>query len=550
MAAADADGCDLFNALLSDALLEHIFVLACAPEPGAAPHGRTPAVPLPLVCRRWACIYGESTLLWEHVAMDWGDVMQRFVLRVPPDEQVARFRSVMRFLERRAPVTSHLHFSGCAVLFEQLQHQVAAFCSRARRLQSLCLSDVVGCADGTVCQLAACASLRTLSLRCQEMAAGRLLPLVVSVSALQALSALPLLTSLELAVDRIAGSTRDLQEALARLSHLSVRCREEAAILHPELLSVVSCLQRLKLSNCRLAQFTPPQVAVLARLTHLGCRDVMAAQPRKGGNTTLWEALRSLGGLRELVMEDQTNARVGLPLNALACTGLQGLTVLRSSMTDWPSAASITVDPGCLGGLRSLHLGFLTLEQPIPAVFWHALTSLTHLRWQQIRLTGGGHRENNVLLPKPPIMEVPHGISRLAVVRTLAIDYCELQAVPTCVQALTTLESLSLEGNRIADLPAGQYLMGIHHLSLAANDLRVVPEGLLTASNLRLVSLARNPLLEVTQDAADVLLERVPHLERLCVTPKSAAGGAEVLARLNAQRHGVVHWGEAPPGLW
>lgn len=97
---------------------------------------------------------------------------------------------------------------------------------------------------------------------------------MVSVTALQSLSALRALSSLDLAVDRILGSTRDLQDALGALACLTVSCREEAAILHPELLSVASALAELRISNVRLASFTGSQVAVLKRLTHLGCRSV------------------------------------------------------------------------------------------------------------------------------------------------------------------------------------------------------------------------------------------------------------------------------------
>lgn len=67
--------------------------------------------------------------------------------------------------------------------------------------------------------------------------------------------------------------------------------------------------------------------------------------------------------------------------------------------------------------------------------------------------------------PHPPplvlqMMEVPADMSRLTGLRQLSIEYCELAALPPCVQALPELEGLSLEGNCIANLPEGPYLQG------------------------------------------------------------------------------------------
>ena len=63
--------------------------------------------------------------------------------------------------------------------------------------------------------------------------------------------------------------------------------------------------------------------------------DVLAAQPRRRAGIQLWEGLRHLASLRELFLENQSGA--GMPGNALACTGLLGLTLLSCAVQDWPA---------------------------------------------------------------------------------------------------------------------------------------------------------------------------------------------------------------------
>lgn len=141
------------------------------------------------------------------------------------------------------------------------------------RLRSVSLQGMIGSADSVLLALTRCAGpLSVLSLRCEAQAGSRLLPLLVSSSALAALSALCALRDLRLSVDRVLGSTRDAAAALAPLTRLCLCCREEAAILAPELLSEATAMRRLGLTNVRLAQVTPPLAAALARLEHMSCR--------------------------------------------------------------------------------------------------------------------------------------------------------------------------------------------------------------------------------------------------------------------------------------
>ena len=57
-------------------------------------------------------------------------------------------------------------------------------------------------------------------------------------------------------------------------------------------------------------------------------------------------------------------------------------------------------------------------------------------------------------------MDIPADISRLVALRRFGLEYCELEALPPCVQALPQLTALSLEGNYIDELPEGTYLTG------------------------------------------------------------------------------------------
>lgn len=181
----------------------------------------------------------------------------------------------MRWVEQRAPFVRHLAFSACATLGPlSLGQQLSRLSAAGTRLRSVCLHGMAGSADASILALARCAGpLEAISLRCEAQGAGgRLLPLLASSSALAALSTLGTLRALCLSVDRVLGSTREAAAAFAPLTRLCLCCREEAAILAPELLTEVTALRRLELSNVRLAQVTPPLAAALARLEHLSCR--------------------------------------------------------------------------------------------------------------------------------------------------------------------------------------------------------------------------------------------------------------------------------------
>ncbi len=66
--------------------------------------------------------------------------------------------------------------------------------------------------------------------------------------------------------------------------------------------------------------------------------------------------------------------------------------------------------------------------------------------------------------------------------------------------------------------PACARCAGIEHLSLAANAVRQLPEGLRVCRALRTLSLARNPALTLAVQDVGVLVRACPRLERVQVT--------------------------------
>ncbi len=71
---------------------------------------------------------------------------------------------------------------------------------------------------------------------------------------------------------------------------------------------------------------------------------MLAAKPRKKAGTTWWEGLRYLEGLSQLRIQEQDFA--SMPANALECTALRGLTLLRSAAGDWPGPSRLVGEWG------------------------------------------------------------------------------------------------------------------------------------------------------------------------------------------------------------
>jgi hypothetical protein len=81
---------------------------------------------------------------------------------------------------------------------------------------------------------------------------------------------------------QVLGSTRDIGEALSRLTHLKFVGRREAPVLHPDFVNTLCALRRLELGNCRLGQFTPRTAEVLSRVTFLGVTGGRGRERGKG----------------------------------------------------------------------------------------------------------------------------------------------------------------------------------------------------------------------------------------------------------------------------
>jgi hypothetical protein len=313
---------------LGDAVLELIFAAVCD-----TPHGYRHSPSLPLVCRRWHDVYTQSTVLWQEVRLDWS------VCRAQAPGTACTWAA--RWLARRLPICRRLLLSGCPDCVAA-QHGAAAPLAllfpaglRAPRLEQLRFLEISGDAgNAALALLTGCPKLQSLAVAGPHSLTGPAAALVLRGEALAGLSTLQSLRSLDLLLDKLVGSTRELGAALSRLTHLALRCRMESVAVAPEFLEGLSQLRRLELASLRVAQFTPRLAQALSGLTYLSCSDLLAARPRRRAGITLWQGLRHLTSLRELRFENQGGG--GMPTSALACSSLRSLTLMCAAAEDWP----------------------------------------------------------------------------------------------------------------------------------------------------------------------------------------------------------------------
>ncbi|CAD7701239.1 unnamed protein product [Ostreobium quekettii] len=98
------------------------------------------------------------------------------------------------------------------------------------------------------------------------------------------------------------------------------------------------------------------------------------------------------------------------------------------------------------------------------------------------------------------------GLSGLSALASLLLGCCELHSVPEPVVGLSTLTELSLWGNSISTLPPGCYLSSLTSLDLTKNDFTAVPGVLAHSTGLVRLDLSENGLLQLGDDAVDLLL--------------------------------------------
>jgi Leucine-rich repeat (LRR) protein len=135
--------------------------------------------------------------------------------------------------------------------------------------------------------------------------------------------------------------------------------------------------------------------------------------------------------------------------------------------------------------------------------FWASLApTLTRLTWRDVRRALPRAQQLRVT---PPRLPFPQSMCALSSLVALDIGYCGLTEVPLGVFALSTLTSLSLEGNQLTALTRGRYKVSLHHLGLEACGLAALPPGLEAFVALRTLCLARNPRLAVGDSTPAVL---------------------------------------------
>lgn len=235
--------------------MEIILARACAAPAVAASVGTATATnfrhnpSIPLVCRRWADMYVQSAVLWQETRLDWAVVVAQGAQEERGADPAAACAAAARWLSARLPQVHRLLFTGCyalAALPTPLSlHQLFPGSLISPRLREATVLEARGAVGPALPSLfQGCPGLHSLVLACQARAEGPSNALVVHGELLAGLACLPCLSSLDLHVDKIVGSTADVATALAGLTQLSICCRMEAAALDPQLLEGLSQVGR------------------------------------------------------------------------------------------------------------------------------------------------------------------------------------------------------------------------------------------------------------------------------------------------------------------
>ena len=308
---------------LNHTLLEQIFAHVCKNTDAA--EGSSPFLPNPSltqVCRHWRDVYTNSYILWRCIHFDWEVALLPTAEDKPScstwqedegeeeeeEEEVGndhnavdkpynlhnntttaassrssifRLGYIVQWLQERATLFEHLHFTNCQVLGPALNFQLQPLlCSHASNLVSLDLSGLqhhqftttdTYSIISSLSQASAAPTLRHLKLTWRQPHSGATPLFRLSSASLQSLTSLRALESVHIEVDGILGSTADLAvwSTLQNLTCLHLSGRMEAFIVHPDMLAALSTLQRLELSNVRLPQFSPAMVKALGAVTAL-----------------------------------------------------------------------------------------------------------------------------------------------------------------------------------------------------------------------------------------------------------------------------------------
>ena len=512
------------------------------------------------MCHRWNALYRESHHLWANFSFDWSKCLRALSRRHPDAAAaVAKLDDIFDWVLHRAPLFNTLEYTGCHVLGTRLEAHLAQVLAAAPGLQSVTLADAAGTLDGALAPLSSVAALRSLRVRWHQPLRGVSKPLRVSVGTLCALHPLPALRHLELCVDQVMGRAADLAPwpALRALTSLSLGCRMEAALVHPDTLCALSSLRRLELTNVRLPQFSPAIVAALAGVTHLSLSGVLAATPRRKSGFTMWHALRGLRALETLVVADAGHD-AELPGAALACPALTALTLLRCSrLGDWQPGASATTSSSsnewkALGMLQELHLEDVGLLEEAPEAFWRALSALTARCWREVRRA----RPHQQAWDTGGTLRIPRQVVPvLGALRSLRYEYggaltaggAAAEAEPDAaaaaeppppsldqvLAACTSLRALSLEGQaEVFACGDGRFhfdltALPLERLSLNNCQLAEVPAPVACHSTLQELSLLDNPRLTVDKKTAESLrrMRRVLRNDPQAVLEKETGSG-------------------------
>ena len=152
---------------------------------------------------------------------------------------------------------------------------------------------------------------------------------------------------------------------------------------------------------------------------------------------------------------------------------------------DAPQALEVPQELAYLTSLRELRLEYARLDGLPPAV--QVCRCCLRLRRRAASVAAGRMVRHGCIVARvlhcgvcPAPQHLPGRAARPGKVSHVVL--CIVRTLLFSTQALTRLTRLSLEGNRVAALPLGQYLTGLQALSLANCQLEALPEGLAACS--------------------------------------------------------------------
>lgn len=325
----------------------------------------------------------------------------------------------------------------------------------------------------------------------------------------------------------------------SQLYHLHVFLKSKNIKLLPEEISLLSGIEKLKLSHNRISEYSsslclpgledlvlydnqlkelPVEIGQMSQLTGLNLEknQLQSLPPELGELTTLDELFLNDNSLRSLpstisnlsqnlrLLQLGNNPDLEIPQEIFTLTRLYHLDLSGDGLTTLPEGierlsqlqvlALNNNEIDCFSRIQELPLLSLSLFNNRLTAFPLEITRISTL--------------NTLVLAKNNITSLPEEIGHMSHLRELYLSHNQLVFLPDGLCDLSELRKLHLNKNFISALPESfDLLTNLKSLSMKGNRLSTFPEKVCSLSRIKECNLAKNAI-----DAIPSSIERLTHL--------------------------------------